>query len=108
MQRRTSSRVGELPDRNKLGRPEVRNLLLAVALALGIGFAATGAQAAAVGGNVAAIQSVAKSGNSVVEKTYYRRRYWRHRYYRRHYWRPYGYYRPYGYRHRYWRRHRYY
>jgi hypothetical protein len=92
----------------------MRSLLLAVALALGIGFVATGAQAAAVGGNVAAIQSVAKSGNSVVEKTYYRRRYWRHRYYRRHYWRPYyGYYgyRPYygyGYRHRYWRRHHYY
>ncbi len=55
----------------------MKSLLLAVALALGIGFAATGAQAAAVSGNVAAVQSVAKSGNSVVEKTYYRRRHWR-------------------------------
>lgn len=88
----------------------MRSLFLAVALALGIGFAATGAQAAAVGGNVAAIQTVAKSGNSVVEKTYYRRRYYyRHRYYRRHYWRPHVFgYRHYGYRHRYWRRHHYY
>jgi hypothetical protein len=100
----------------------MRNLFLAVALALGIGFAATGAQAAAVSGNVAAVDAVAKSGNSVVEKTYYRRGYYgRHRYYRRHWRRGYGY-RPYygygygrpyygrsyGYRHRYWRRRHYY
>jgi hypothetical protein len=100
---------------------KMRNLFLAVALALGLGFAATGAQAAAVSGNVAAVDAVAKSGNSVVENTYYRRRYvYRNRYYRRH-WRPhygyrpyygYGYgrpyYRHYGYRHRYWRHRRHY
>ena len=85
----------------------MRNLLLAVALALGLGFAANGAQAAAVSGNVAAaVDTAAKSGNSVVEKTYYRRHwrhrywgrpYWRHRYYRRHYYGYRPYYRPYRY-----------
>ncbi len=91
----------------------MRNLLLAVALALGLGFAANGAQAAAVSGNVAAaVDTAAKSGNSVVEKTYYRRGYyyrrhwrhrywgrpyWRHRYYRRHYYGYRPYYRPYRY-----------
>jgi hypothetical protein len=88
----------------------MRNLLLAVALGLGIGFAATGAQAAALGGgNLAAVESAAKSGNSVVEKTHYRR--WRHRhnyYYGRRHYRPYygyGYYRPYYRHHRSWRHH---
>jgi hypothetical protein len=91
----------------------MRKLLLAVAFGLGIGFAATGAQAAALGGgNLAAVETAAKSGNSVVEKTYYRR-HWRHgnrhRYYGgRRYYRPYygyGYYRPYYRHHRYWRHH---
>jgi hypothetical protein len=94
----------------------MRKIFMAVALVLGIGFAATGAQAAAVSGNVAAVDTVAKSGNSLVEKTYYRRRYWGHRHYGRRYYgyRPYygygyGYGRPYyGYRHRYWRRRHYY
>jgi hypothetical protein len=83
----------------------MRNLLLAVALALGLGFAATGAQAATIGSNVSALQSTAKAGNSLVEKTYYRRGHWRHRYYSRH-----RYYRPWRYRsHRYygWRHHHY-
>lgn len=91
----------------------MRNLFLAVALALGLGFAATGAQAAAVGGNVSAIDAVAKSGNSAVEKTYYRRGYYgRHRYWRRGYygyrpyWRRRYYARPYYYGYRpYYRRH---
>jgi hypothetical protein len=39
----------------------MRNLLLAVALALGFGFAATGAQAATIGSNVSALQSTANS-----------------------------------------------
>lgn len=75
----------------------MRNLLLAVAFALGLGFAATGTQAATIGNNVTALQSSAKAGNSLVEKTYYRRRYWRHH----------RYYRPWRYRHRhyYWRHH---
>ena len=73
----------------------MRNLLLAVAFALGLGFAATGTEAAAIGSNVTALQSSAKAGNSLVEKTSYRRRYWRHRYYSRN-----RYYRPrYNYRH---------
>ncbi len=72
----------------------MRNLFLAAALALGLGIATTGAQAAAVSGNVTAVDAVAKSGNPVVEKTYYRRYYYRHRYWRRPYW-----------RHRYYRRH---
>jgi hypothetical protein len=96
----------------------MRKIFMAVALVLGIGFAATGAQAAAVSSNVAAVDAVAKSGNSIVEKTYYRGRYWRHRHYGHRYYgyRPYygyGYGRPYywrhhGYRHRYWRRRHYY
>jgi len=84
----------------------MRKLLLAVAFALGFGFAATGTQAAAIGTNVAGLQSSAKSGNSLVEKTYYRRRYWRHRHGWRHhrYARPWGYsYRRYGWRHHYYR-----
>jgi hypothetical protein len=93
----------------------MRNLLLAVAFALGLGFAVTSAEAATIGGNAAAIQTAAKSGNSIVEKTYYRRRYWGHRrYWRRGYYRPWGYYhrrhywgRPYWRHHRYWRRHHY-
>lgn len=95
----------------------MRNLFLAAALVLGLGVATTGAQAAAVSGNVTAVDAVAKSGNPVVEKTHYRRYYhrhrywrrpyWRHRYYRRHYWRPYYGYR-YGYRHRYWHHRRHY
>ncbi|MBY0561824.1 hypothetical protein [Hyphomicrobium sp.] len=80
----------------------MRNLLLALALGLGIGFAATGAQAATLGGgNLAAVESAAKSGNSVVEQTRYRR-HWRggygRGYYGPRYYRPYygyGYNRPY-------------
>ncbi len=95
----------------------MRNVILAADLALGIGFAATGAQAAALSGNVAAIDAAAKSGHSVVEKTYHRRRYGYRRNWRRGYgYRPYygyGYGRPYygrsyGYRHRYWRHRRHY
>jgi hypothetical protein len=91
----------------------MRNLLLAAALAFGLGVAATGAPAAPVSGNVVAVDTAAKTGNSAVEKTYYRRgyyyrRHWRHRYWGRPYWRH-RYYRRhyYGYR-PYWRRHRYY
>lgn len=93
----------------------MRNLLLAAAFALGLGFAATGAQAAAIGSNVAGIEAAAKIGNPVVEKTYYRRgwghrRYWGHRrwrggYYHRGWGRGY-YHRGWGWRHhRYWRYH---
>ncbi len=64
----------------------MKNLLLAVAFAFGIGFAVTGAQAAVVSGNVAAVQSVAKSGHSLVEEAYYRRRHWRHRRWRHGHW----------------------
>lgn len=91
----------------------MRNLLLAIAFALGLGFATTGTQAATVGNNVTAIQSSAKAGNALVEKTYYRRGgYWGHRRYWRHhrYYRPWRYnYRHYGWRHhhRYYRHHRY-
>jgi hypothetical protein len=91
----------------------MRNLLLAVAFALGLGFAATGVQAAALGSNVSALQSSAKASNSLVQKTYHRRGHWRHRPYWRHHrsYRPYRYnYRHYGWRHhrhyrhnRYWR-----
>jgi hypothetical protein len=81
----------------------MRNALLAVALALGIGFAATGAQAAMPGGDLSALKSVAATnGNSVVEKTYYRR-YWRHNYYYRHHHRHYGW--RYHHRHYGWRYH---
>jgi hypothetical protein len=93
----------------------MRNLLLAVAFALGLGFAATSAGAATVGGNTAsAIGTLAKSSTPLVEKTYYRGRYWRHRHWRhRPYYRGWGYARPYRgygwghrhYRHRYWRYH---
>lgn len=70
----------------------MRNLFLAVAFALGLGFAATGAQAAPVSSNLAGLQSTVKAGNPLVEKTHYQRRYWRHRYYSRHrYSRPWGY-----------------
>ena len=55
----------------------MRSALLAVALALGLGLATTGAQAATVGGNVAVMKTVADAGNSgIVEKAYYRR-HWR-------------------------------
>ena len=48
----------------------MRNLLLAVAFALGLGFAATSAGAATVGGNTAsAIGTLAKSSTPLVEKT---------------------------------------
>jgi hypothetical protein len=79
----------------------MRRILLAAALALGFGLATTGAQAATLNTNLATVDTVAKSGHSLVEKTYYHRRYWRHRYYwrhRHHYWRPY-------YRRHYWWRH---
>ena len=57
----------------------MRSALLAVALALGLGLATTGAQAATVGGNVAVMKTVANAGNSgIVEKAYYRR-HWHHR-----------------------------
>lgn len=79
----------------------MRNLLLAIAFALGLGFAATGSQAAAVSNNVSAIQSSAKAGNSLVEKTHYRRRHWRHG----RYWRYNRYYRPRHYRHHRYHRH---
>ncbi|MFT3730767.1 MAG: hypothetical protein QM780_04965 [Hyphomicrobium sp.] len=84
----------------------MRNLFLAAALALGIGFIASDAQAATVSGNIAAVQTAAQSGNGLVEKTHYRRGYyyrhgyygyrpyWHRGYYRRHHWRP----RPFGYR----------
>ena len=93
----------------------MRNALLVVALALGLGLATTGAQAATVGGNVAVLKTVAATSDSgVVEKAYYRR-HWR--YHRRWHHRGWGYgwgYRPYrywGWRHHhrchYWRHHRY-
>ena len=92
----------------------MRSALLAVALALGLGLATTGAQAATVGGNVAVLKTVAATSDSgVVEKAYYRR-HWR--YHRRWHHRGWGYggYRPYrywGWRHHhrrhYWRHHRY-
>jgi hypothetical protein len=84
----------------------MRKLFLAVAMALGFGFAATGSQAATIGSNVSALQSSAKAGNSLVEKTQYYRRNWRHRHNWRHrgYNRPWGYsYRRYGWRHNYYR-----
>jgi hypothetical protein len=55
----------------KLGRMKLRNMVLGAALALGFAFATTGAQAAAVSSNIEAVQSLARSGDSVVEKTYY-------------------------------------
>jgi hypothetical protein len=86
----------------------MRNLLLAAAFALGLGFAATGAQASAIGSNVACIETAAKTGNPLVVKDYYRRHWrhrgWRHGYYHRG-WRH-GYYHR-GWHHRYyWRHHR--
>jgi hypothetical protein len=86
----------------------MRILFLASALALSLGGIATSeAQAAPVSGNVAIVDTAAKSGgNGIVEKAnyygggyyphhrYWYRPYWRHSYYRPHHWRP----RPFGYR----------
>jgi hypothetical protein len=93
----------------------MRSALLAVALALGLGLATTGAQAATVGGNVAVMKTVADAGNSgVVEKAYYRR-HWRHhrRWGHRRWGHRWGYrhHRNWGWghhhrHHRYWRHHR--
>jgi len=85
----------------------MRSVLLAAALALGLGFgiaSTSGAEAATLGGNVAAIGEVAKTGTPVAEKAYYR---YRHRYWRRHYyWHPrrhgWCYYHPYRCRYRHW------
>ena len=102
----------------------MRNILLATALALGVGFTGSGAQAAALSNAVAEVGAATQADHSLIEKTDYRegygdryseryndrynysyeRPYWHHR----HHWRPrpFGYsyeYRPHRHHYYYWR-----